>query len=415
MTTRPVAALALLAALAALLFAGPAGAASRDAVEREFQAWLTTTVWPDARAKGVSQATFRKALSGVTLNWQLPDLTPPGAKPKPSGRGQAEFGSPGAYFSEKRLAGLARAGSSLMAKWDGTLTAIEKRYGVPKRILVAIWARESGFGQAKLPYDAVRSLATLGFMGARKRYFYPELIAALEVLEADHISREQLRSSWAGALGQPQFLPSKFLKYAVDFDGDGRRDIWGSVPDTLASIANYLRAHGWQPGRDWGFEAVVPASVSCSLEGPDKGKPISDWVRLGVTRVAGRDFPASELKRTGFLLMPAGRAGPAYIATQNFYTLKFYNESDLYALFIGHLADRFSSNKPFVGQWQPVGGFQRHDVQAMQQRLEKKGHDVGGADGLVGFKTRRTIGLWQEQNGLRATCFPDANLVKAIR
>ncbi len=404
------------ALLLACLAATSAEATSRTAVEQQFRTWLTNTVWPDARARGVSRATFQKAFSGVTLNWKLPDLTPPGTAKKPSGRGQAEFGSPGAYFHQKRLSGLATAGRAQMAKWDRTLDAVEKRYGVPRRIIIAIWGRETGFGVARIPYDAVRSLATLGFMGARKRYFYPELIAALQILEEEHIGRDALKSSWAGALGQPQFLPSKFLKYAVDFDGDGHRDIWTSVPDTLASVANYLRAHGWQPGRDWGFEAEIPASVSCALEGPDKGKPIREWVALGVTRVAGRKFPQAEMNRTGFLLMPAGRAGPVFIATQNFYTLKYYNESDLYALFIGHLADRLYSDRTFIGDWQRVpAGLHRRDIQRMQQRLVAKGYDVGGADGLVGFKTRTAIGLWQERNGRRATCFPDADLVRAIR
>ncbi len=403
-------------ALAALTFAAPANAASRDAVERDFRTWLEREVWPDAKAKGVSRATFQKAVGDIRLNWKLPDLAPPGSKPKPSGGGQAEFGSPAPYFSQKRLSGLASAGRARMQKWDTTLTAIEKRYGVPRRIIVAIWGRESGYGGAKIPYDAVESLATLGFMGARKKYFYPELIAALQILEEEHIGHAQLKSSWAGALGQPQFLPSKFLLYAVDFDGDGRRNIWTSVPDTLASIANYLRAHGWQPGRDWGFEAVIPTSVSCSLEGPDLGMTVADWAARGVTRVAGRKFPSGELGKTGFLLMPAGRAGPAFIATQNFYTLKYYNESDLYALFIGHLADRFYGDKPFVTDWKPVSGrFRRADVQVMQKRLIKKGYDVGGADGLVGFKTRRSIGAWQEKNGRAATCFPDSDVVKAIR
>ena len=224
-----------------------------------------------------------------------------------------------------------------------------------------------------------------------------------------------MKSSWAGALGQPQFLPTSFLKHAVDFDGDGVADIWNSTPDTLASIANYLVDYGWVKGRDWGFEVTVPDSVSCALEGPDQGKRISDWAALGIARIGGKPFPKSELKAEGFLLMPAGRSGPAFIVTPNFYVLKEYNESDLYALFIGHGADRIAGgDRTFAGKWGKVGGLYRSDVAAMQRGLEKLGYDVGGADGLPGFKTRRSIGDWQAKNGQAPTCFPNAGVVKAL-
>src|SRR5690606_1302359 len=248
-----------------------------------------------------------------------------------------------------------------------------------------------------------------------KAFFRRELVAALQIVEAGHITPERMKSSWAGAMGQPQFLPSMFLDYAVDHDGDGRRDIWGSVPDALASIANHLARHGWQAGRDWGFEVDVPASVSCALEGPDRGKPIGEWASLGIARVAGRTWPEAELAREGFLLMPAGRHGPAFIATANFYVLKSYNESDLYALYIGNLADRFSTDRPFVAPWGKVGRFNRGDVRRMQERLQAMGHDVGGVDGLVGYKTRRSIGAWQTKAGLAQTCFPDTDLIRRLR
>jgi membrane-bound lytic murein transglycosylase B len=225
-----------------------------------------------------------------------------------------------------------------------------------------------------------------------------------------------MKSSWAGALGQPQFMPTSFLKHAVDFDGDGRVDIWNSTPDTLASIANYLVHYGWAKGRGWGFEVTVPESVSCSLEGPDQGKSISQWAAMGIKRVGAKPFPASELKAEGFLLMPAGRSGPAFIATPNFYVLKQYNTSDLYALFIGHGADRIAhGDSDFSGSWGAVGGLYRSDIAGLQRALEAKGYDVGSADGLPGFKTRRSIGEWQAKNGRAATCFPDADLVAALK
>ena len=214
-----------------------------------------------------------------------------------------------------------------------------------------------------------------------------------------------MKASWGGAMGQPQFLPDSFLKYAVDFDGDGRRDIWRSVPDILASIANYLRQNGWVRGRDWGFEAVVPANISCDREGPDRGQPIANWIASGVTRVAGRHFPESEMNKPGFLLMPAGRLGPAFIATENFYVLKTYNNSDTYALFVGHLADRMAANKGFVGKWHRPAPITRGAVRNLQAKLIDAGYDVGAHDGLIGYKTRRSLGAWQQAQGRPATCW----------
>ena len=403
---------AVLSVVFGLVAVGSAMAAvDRGKVEAEFRRWLDTDIRLEAMRAGISARTLDQVLGTIRLDWSLPDL----ATTEISTQRQSEFRSPAAYFEQSRLSSLAGAGRKQLARWDRTLSAIEQRYGVPRRLIIAIWARESDFGRAKLPHNAIRALATEAFMGRRKTYFRPEFLAALKIIDQGHISAERMKSSWAGALGHPQFLPSSFSKFAVDFDGDGRRDIWGSVPDALASIANYLKQHGWQSGRDWGFEANVPANVACTLEGPDKGGKIADWVRHGVTRVGGKPFPQSEMNRKGFLLMPAGRLGPAYIATPNFYVLKAYNESDLYALFIGHLADRFGANKPFVGKWQKTGSFNRRDIQLMQQRLEKNGYDVGGADGLVGFKTRVAIGLWQAKAGLSPTCFPDAGLIGKIR
>ncbi|HVG49464.1 MAG TPA: peptidoglycan-binding protein, partial [Rubellimicrobium sp.] len=238
-----------------------------------------------------------------------------------------------------------------------------------------------------------------------------ELVAALQIAETGQVPEAAMRSSWAGALGQPQFMPSSYLDFAADGDGDGRADIWGSEADTIASIGNYLARHGWVAGRDWGFEVAVPASVSCTLEGPDQGRPIADWEGMGIARVNGRPFPEHERPEVGYLLMPAGRNGPAFLVTPNFYVLKEYNTSDLYALFVGHVGDRIQYGAgDFAGRWGEVGGLLRSDVAAMQRALEAQGHDVGGADGLPGFKTRRSIGRWQEANGRPATCFPEPGM-----
>ena len=389
--------------------------ASAARIDDQFRAWLENDLWPEAQSKGISTKTFDTAFDGVDPNLKLPDLVMPGAKPTtPKKQHQAEFGSPGSYFG--KIGAVTSVGRARAAQNARTLAAIEKRYGVPGDVVVAIWGRESGFGAAKIPYDAFEVLGTKAFLATRKDMFRSELLAALEMVERGLASPQAMKSSWAGALGQPQFLPTSFLRHAVDFDGDGRADIWNSTPDTLASIANYLVDYGWVKGRDWGFEVTVPEGVSCALEGPDQGKRISEWTAMGISRVNGKPFPPNEARAEGFLLMPAGRSGPAFIVTPNFYVLKEYNESDLYALFIGHSADRIAhGDKDFAGTWGKVGGLYRSDVAALQRGLEKRGYDVGGADGLPGFKTRRSIGAWQAKNGEAATCFPDKELVEAMR
>jgi len=390
---------------------------SAAAIDDQFRAWLQNDLWPEAKAKGISKKTFDAAFDGVKPNLKLPDLVMPGEKPsKPRKQEQAEFGSPGAYFAEKTIGAVVTGGRARAAANARTLAAIEKRFGVPGSILLAIWGRETGFGAAKMPYDAFEVLGTKAFLSARKDFFRTELLAALEIVERGLEPVGAMKSSWAGALGQPQFMPTSFLKHAVDFDGDGRVDIWNSVPDVLGSIANYLDHYGWVKGRGWGFEVTVPATVSCALEGPDQGKKIADWAAMGIKRVGGKPFPAAELKAEGFLLMPAGRSGPAFVVTPNFYVIKQYNNSDLYGLFISHAADRIAyGDSNFAGKWGDVGGLLRSDVAALQRALEAKGYDVGSADGLPGFKTRRSIGKWQAKNGRPATCFPDADLVSAVK
>ncbi|AYD03264.1 lytic murein transglycosylase [Neorhizobium sp. NCHU2750] len=406
-----------LAAFAALLLPLPASAQNRPDVERQFQQWIATDLGPQARKAGISQRTIEAAFKGVTLNWDLPDLVPPGSKPpKQQDQSQAEFSSPGAYFSEKRLQMLAETGRGLASTYASTLKQIEAKYGVPGEILIAIWGRETGYGKARMPYSAIQVLATKAFMSTRKEMFRDELIAALTMIQRGDATATEMKGSWAGALGQPQFMPSSYLKYAVDFDRDGHPDIWNSVPDALASIAHYLNEEGWQRGRDWGFEVSIPAKVSCAQEGPDLAKPISAWVSTGIARISDKAFPSSELRADGMMLLPAGRFGPEFIVTPNFYVLKQYNNSDLYALFIGNLADRIAHGAgPFQANWGDVGKMLRSDVLAMQKALVAKGYDVGNVDGLPGFKTRRSLGDWQAKAGLAPTCYPDASLKAKLR
>ncbi|MAM62271.1 lytic murein transglycosylase [Maritimibacter sp. UBA3975] len=404
----------LIAALC--LIATAAGAQDRDAVERQFRAWLGSTIWPEAASRGVSRPTFDAAFDGVTLNWDLPDLVPPGTTPEtPEAQRQAEFGSPGKYFNRNGLDGATSVGRVMAARHAEALAAAEAATGVPGRIVLGVWGRESGYGRVPIRYDAFEVLGTKGFMSTRAAYFTQELLAALEIAEAGHRAPRSMKSSWAGALGQPQFMPTSFLDYATDGDGDGDPDIWTSEADTIASIAAYLARHGWVAGRDWGFEVRVPDSVSCTLEGPDQGRTIAAWADMGITRVSGRPFPEHERAGEGYLMMPAGRKGPAFIVTPNFYVLKDYNTSDLYALFVGHVGDRIRYGMgDFSAPWGEVGGLLRSDIADMQRALVAQGHDVGGVDGLPGYKTRRSIGRWQEATGRNPTCFPEADMTDTL-
>jgi len=406
--------LAALFLFLAVLLSLPVHAA---AIDDQFRGWLQTDLWPEAKAKGISTKTFDEAFLGVKPNLKLPDLVVPGEEPTtPQKQHQAEFGPPANYFAEKIVRAVTSGGRTRASANARVLGLIEKRYGVPGEIVLAIWGRETGFGAAKMPYDAFEVLGTKAFMSTKKDFYRTELLAALEIVERGLAPVGAMKSSWAGALGQPQFMPTSFLKHAVDFDGDGKPDIWNSTPDILASIANYFVHYGWERGRGWGVEVTVPANVSCALEGPDQGKKISDWAAMGIRRADNKAFQASELKAQSSLLMPAGRSGPAFLVTPNFYVIKEYNNSDLYGLFIGHAADRIAKgDATFIGSWGAVGDLHRSDIAALQRALEAKGYDVGSADGLPGFKTRRSIGIWQAKNGKPATCFPDASLVAAIK
>lgn len=404
-------------ALAVCLMTSNIQAASKAAIDEQFHSWIDLAIWPQAELQGISRATFESALDKVTVNLDLPDLVLPGEKPKPpKNQHQAEFSSPSNYFSEKTISALVSGGKARNKQHAKTLAAIEKKYGVPRQILLAIWGRESGFGTVKIPHDAFDVLATKAFMSSRKAYFQVELLAALQILEKGYMDRPGMKTSWAGALGQPQFMPSSFLKYAVDFDGDGKRDIWGSTPDTLASIANYLKQYGWETGQSWGAEVALPLADLCTFEGPDKSQTGTQWSARGVTRLDGKALGAKELGDKYFLVLPAGTLGPSFLATANFSAIKNYNISDLYTIFIGHVADRIAGGEAgFATPWGIVDKMLRSDIGIMQKKMQADGYDVGKADGLPGFKTRRSIGEWQVKHNIAPTCYPDNKLKKTLR
>src|SRR6202022_827301 len=244
-------------------------------------AQFIASLWPEAQAAGVSRATFEAETRGLEPDYKLPDLILPG-RPATGAPSQAEFVQvPADYLKEASIARLASEGQRLMAKHRTTLTAIEQRFGVPATIILAIWGRETDYGRYTLPYDLVRVLATQAYVGRRKEQYRNEFILALKILSDGEVARKDMRSSWAGATGLTQFLPSELYKHGVDFDGDGRRDIWHSVPDALASAAQQLVNKGWQSGVRWAYEVRAPASVDCTWGVPEVTKPIGEWLREG--------------------------------------------------------------------------------------------------------------------------------------
>lgn len=382
---------------------------------RAFRQWLDQVVLPRALARGVSRRLFCRALCGITPARDLPG---PGQGASRGGAAarqpQAEFRAPAAYFPPERLQRAARLGRTMARRHRRALQEGARATGVPARIVLAIWARESDFGRARVSRNVFRVLATRAYAGGGSGPL-DELLAALEIAQTRHLAPEQMKSNRAGALGQPQFMPSSYLRHAADGDGDGRADIWGSPADTIASIARYVGAHGWQAGRDWGYEVRLPRGLSCTLEGPDRPRPLKAWQAAGVRRVSGRAFPSVERGRKLSLLLPAGRLGPAFLVTPNFQVLKAYDNSDLYALYVGNLADRIGHGMgDFAGRWRLARMPGRAQILAIQRRLVALGHDVGGVDGLVGYKTRRAIGRWQEATGQRATCFPESGMAERL-
>jgi lytic murein transglycosylase len=387
---------ALLAAAVSLLAAAPAAADAR------FRAFLDS-VRPDAAAAGVSRITFDLATSDLEPDFSLPELILPGQQEKPPSA-QAEFTqTPAQYLSETQFKPLIAQGRALAQKHSATLAAIEQRYGVPGSILLAIWARETAYGAAPLRYNALTVLATRAFVGRRPDYFRREFVFALKMIEDGHIKPAAMRSSWAGAMGQTQFMPSQYLEYAVDFDGDGKRDIWGSVPDALASVASQLVGKGWRKGERWAFEVKLPANVDCTLADPDNRMPLAEWRRRGFQPMRSTpDAAAIEAS----LLLPAGPYGPGFLAPKNYFVLKDFNFSDLYVLFVGHLADRIAGEGAFATPWGGVTQATSGDIERMQQRLTALKLYGDKVDGKAGMKTRLAIGLFQKANGLKTDCWP---------
>jgi lytic murein transglycosylase len=321
---------------------------------------------------------------------------------------------PADYVREASIARLAEHGQSLRQQYRQVLDRIEQQYGVPPTIILAIWARETDYGRYTLPYNAVQVLATQAYVGKRKDQFRNEFILALKILEEGHVKLADMRASWAGATGLTQFLPSEFYKYAVDFDGDGKRNIWTSVPDALASAAQQLVGKGWQRGMRWAYEVHAPEGVDCTQGVPDVTRPIGDWLRAGFVPARGEKLSAAELAQPASLLQPEGTYGPAFLTTQNYFVIKEYNFSDLYVLFVGHLSDRMMNGQPFETRWSTTTQLRTTDVEAMQRELTRLGIYKDKIDGKAGMLTRAALGRYQKSAGLTVDCWPSAAVLKAM-
>jgi lytic murein transglycosylase len=389
--------------VAALIAAAPLPSPAR-AADAAFQQFLQS-LRPQAEQRGISRATFDAATRDLEPDLSLPDLTIPG-QPKRVDQ-QPEFvQTPADYLREASLTRLAAQGRALAAEHRATLARIERDFGVPASVVLAIWGRESGFGRSSNGRDAIRVLATQAYLGRRKEQFREELLFLLKMLQEGHATRAQLRSSWAGAMGLTQFLPSEFYQHAVDFDGDGRRDIWNSVPDALASAAKQLVNKGWQRDRRWAFEVRAPKNVDCTVAQPGHTMPVGAWLERGYAPLGGRKPSASELAESASLLLPEGTYGPAFLTLKNYYVIKDYNFSDLYVLFVGNLADRIAGGGPFVTPWSKASQLHTTDVERMQQTLTRLGLYQDKIDGKAGMLTRSALGAYQKANGLKLDCWP---------
>ena len=383
-------------ALAAFAVAAPAAAQSDF---RSCLAGLRSSV-----GAGISAQTWTNATQSLEPDMKVLDFL----------NDQPEFKTPiwdylAALVDEERVAD----GKAMLRQWSSALATAESRYGVDRHTIVAVWGVESDFGRAIGKRPLVQSLATLSCYGRRQAYFRTELNATLKILDRGDVDPSHLTGSWAGAFGHTQFMPSTFLRLAVDLDGDGRRDVVDSIPDALGSTANYLDKAGWVSGQTWGFEVRLPQGFDASVAGRTKKRPFSSWAGLGVRRVSGGGLPG---EGSAGLILPAGANGPAFLVTKNFDAIYAYNAAESYALAIAHLSDRLRGGGPFATPW-PTNdrGLSRAERREVQALLNKRGYDVGQPDGAIGTKTRQAIADWQSRNGLDRTGRASGSVLDGLR
>jgi len=393
-----VLALVLAAGLVPPAYAPPA-LAQQAAGQGDFGRFVEA-LWPDAKARGVSRATFEEAFRGVTPDPKIVALT----------KKQSEFVRPiWEYIDGAISAQRLERGREVAARYADTLKAVERAYGVPRSAVLGIWGMETNFGSFTGSIYVIRALATLAHARYRGEFFRDELLTALQILEQDHVARDAMLGSWAGAMGQTQFMPTSFMRFAVDGNRDGRRDIWSSIPDALASTANYLRQQGWDPALPWGFEVELPKEFDFR----NLRQGFASWRSLGLRRVDGKAMPRSG---EATLYLPGGARGPAFLVTDNFAVIKAYNSSDAYAMGVAHLGDRIMGAGPIRGDW-PVSDPQldRDQRQEVQRRLAGFGLYAGEADGKLGSKTREAVRAFQLRRGLVADGYADLGVLRELR
>jgi lytic murein transglycosylase len=303
-------------------------------------------------------------------------------------------------------------GQDKLRQYGAVLGRIEARYGVEAHVVTAVWGLESFYGTRRGNVPVVSALATLAYDGRRGAFFESQLIAALKIIANGDVSARGMTGSWAGAMGHTQFIPTSYLAYAVDFTGDGKRDIWSEDPtDSLASTAAYLKNSGWQRGLPWGGEVRLPSDFNPALLGRGKGKSAGEWATLGVTSATGGAVPAG-----GSIIAPKGVGGPAFLLTQNFNVILRYNNAESYAIGVGHLSDRILGRPAVQADWGPdQAGMTMADRQALQRALTDAGYDTGGTDGVIGTKTKAAISAYQQASGLAVTGEPSLDLLRRFR
>jgi membrane-bound lytic murein transglycosylase B len=375
-------------------------ARKQEAAFREF----VSSLWPLAEARGVSRAIFDSAFAGVAFDPAVVAHT----------TNQAEFVEPiWVYLANAVSPERVKLGSAKAQEQHVWLAKAEETYGVDPAILLGVWGMESAFGAFSGSDGVVRSLASLAFVHFRGDYFRGELISALVILQKGDIAAREMKGSWAGAMGQTQFMPSSFLDYAVDFEGHGRRDIWGSAPDAIGSTANYLARHGWVAGLPWGFEVHLPGDFKLAVVDQARLSPFAAFAARGVTRIDGAPLPSEGEAR---LLIPAGLNGPIFLVTANFRAIRAYNDSTAYALGVALLGGAATGAGAVTTPWptrdKPLA---EKDVREMQRELRRRGFDVGELDGHAGEQLAAALRAYQESIGAPPDGYPTLALLRRLR
>lgn len=306
-----------------------------------------------------------------------------------------------------------REGRAKLSEHAADLERIERRYGVDRRVLAAIWGMETLYGALRGHRNVIRSLSTLAYKGRRAKFGRKQLLAALEILDDGDVALTRMTGSWAGAMGHTQFIPTSYAAYAVDFTGDGRRDIWDTPQDALASTANYLRRNGWNPGRPWGHHVVLPQRLGAGAAGRKGEKAVREWRRMGLRRADGLAFPHPGDR--AYLYLPAGTDGPAFLLRRNFRSIMRYNPARKYALAVGHLADRLQDDGAPLTWPDGVRPLAESDRKELQRLLAARGYDVGEVDGILGPRTRAAVRDYQKEKRRRVDGFPRPELLDLLR